>query len=59
MDITKKYQKLSPIQHVLKRPGMYIGGVEEVDQGIWVLQPKTSDKEEDKIEQRKDMEKSR
>lgn len=44
MDITKKYQKLSPIQHVLKRPGMYIGGVDEVDQDVWIFEEK-----EDKI----------
>ena len=36
--ITKKYQRLSPIEHVLKRPGMYIGGVEEISNDIWILQ---------------------
>src|SRR3972149_4870221 len=40
-DIAKKYQKLLPIEHVLKRPGMYIGGVDEVDNTAWVLQEST------------------
>ena len=37
-DITKKYQRLSPIEHILKRPGMYIGGVDEVIGDVWLLQ---------------------
>lgn len=37
MDIAKKYQKLTSIQHILKRPGMYIGGTDEQDTSIWVL----------------------
>ena len=36
-DIAKKYQKLKPIEHILKRPGMYIGGTEEVDNNVWIL----------------------
>jgi len=36
--ITKKYQRLSPIEHILKRPGMYIGGVDEVMGNVWVLE---------------------
>lgn len=38
MDIAKKYQKLSPVEHVMKRPGMYIGGIEEIEDDIWILQ---------------------
>ena len=37
LSISKKYQKLTPIEHILKRPGMYIGGVEDVDNTVWVL----------------------
>ena len=37
-DITKKYQRLSPIEHILKRPGMYIGGVEEITDDLWVIE---------------------
>src|SRR3972149_7278980 len=36
IDIAKKYQKLTSLQHVLKRPGMYIGGVEEIENNIWI-----------------------
>lgn len=36
-DIAKKYQKLDPIEHVLKRPGMYIGGIDEIENNIFVL----------------------
>lgn len=35
--IEKKYQKLDPIEHILKRPGMYIGGTEEIESSMWVL----------------------
>lgn len=37
-NIAKKYQRLSPIEHILKRPGMYIGGVDEVVGDVWLLQ---------------------
>jgi DNA topoisomerase-2 len=37
-DITKKYQRLDPIEHALKRPGMYIGGIEEITDNIWILE---------------------
>jgi DNA topoisomerase-2 len=38
MDIAKKYQKLTPIEHILKRPSMYIGGVEEGENTVFILQ---------------------
>ncbi len=34
--IEKKYQKLSQIEHILKRPGMYIGPVDPSNQLTWV-----------------------
>ena len=37
MDITKKYQKLTQIEHVLKVPGMYIGSIEEIEDLVWIL----------------------
>jgi DNA topoisomerase-2 len=36
MDISKKYQKLTSIEHILLRPGMYIGGVDEIEDSLWV-----------------------
>lgn len=38
MDIAKKYQKLTPVEHILKRPSMYIGGVEEGENTVFILQ---------------------
>lgn len=37
MDIAKKYTKLDPRQHVLTRPGMYIGSIEKDAMNVWVL----------------------
>lgn len=37
MDIAKKYQKLPPIKHILEKPGMYIGGVDEIESNVWIL----------------------
>jgi DNA topoisomerase-2 len=36
MDIEKKYQKINPIEHILKRPGMYIGGIDEIIEQMWI-----------------------
>jgi DNA topoisomerase-2 len=36
--IAKKYRRLDPIEHVLHRPSMYIGGVEPITEDIWILQ---------------------
>lgn len=36
--ISKKYTKLEPRQHVLTRPGMYVGSVEKDMQHVWVLE---------------------
>ena len=37
-DISKKYQKLDPIDHILKKPGMYVGGIEEIEVPLWILE---------------------
>lgn len=36
--IEEKYQKLSQREHVLKRPGMYIGSVSKVSEELWVFE---------------------
>lgn len=36
-DITQKYQRLSEREHVLKVPGMYIGGTKQIEADLWVL----------------------
>lgn len=36
MSIEQKYQKLDQIEHVLKRPGMYIGEVKRTTEELWV-----------------------
>ena len=38
MNIAEKYKKLTPIEHILKRPGMYIGGIEEIEDKVWILE---------------------
>lgn len=38
MSIETKYQKIEPIEHILKRPGMYIGGVDEIENVMWILE---------------------
>ena len=32
-----KYQKLTQKEHILKRPGMYIGGIDKIEQQVFVL----------------------
>lgn len=44
MDISSKYQKLTPIEHILKRPGMYIGGVDKIEQDVFILNDQDKDK---------------
>lgn len=36
MDISEKYKKLTSIEHILKRSGMYIGSVEEIETNMWI-----------------------
>ena len=36
-DASEKYQKMSPIEHVLKKPGMYIGSIQEDTCDTWIV----------------------
>lgn len=36
-NIEKTYKRLSQLEHVLKRPAMYIGQVDESENNVWVL----------------------
>ncbi|KLT45438.1 DNA topoisomerase II [Cutaneotrichosporon oleaginosum] len=38
---SEMYQKLSQLEHVLKRPDTYIGSVEPITQDMWVVDPET------------------
>lgn len=38
MSIETKYQRFEQIEHILKRPGMYIGGVDEIESPMWILE---------------------
>ena len=35
--ITTKYQKLTQVEHILKRPGMYIGSVDSRKEEMWIF----------------------
>ena len=35
--VEEVYEKKSPVEHVLLRPGMYIGSVEHTQQSMWIL----------------------
>ena len=37
-EISKKYKKLTPLQHLLLRPHMFIGEIYDVDHNNWVLE---------------------
>lgn len=37
MSVSKKYQKLEQREHVLKKPGMYIGSIESDENILWVF----------------------
>lgn len=36
-DIAVKYQKLTQIEHILKRPSMYIGGIDLIEDLVWIM----------------------
>lgn len=38
---SSQYQRLSPVQHVLKRPDTYVGSIEPTETKMWVLDPDT------------------
>lgn len=35
--IEKKYKKYDPIEHILKRPGMYVGSIDTTSSPMWIL----------------------
>lgn len=42
---TEQYQKLTQLEHIIKRPDTYIGSVEKTDQLMWVFNKETSQME--------------
>ncbi|RDA91634.1 hypothetical protein CP533_0054 [Ophiocordyceps camponoti-saundersi (nom. inval.)] len=42
---TETYQKLTQLEHIIKRPDTYIGSVEKTDQQMWVFNQTTSQME--------------
>ncbi|EQL01682.1 DNA topoisomerase 2 [Ophiocordyceps sinensis CO18] len=42
---TETYQKLTQLEHIIKRPDTYIGSVEKTDQQMWVFNKTTSQME--------------
>ncbi|PFH62563.1 hypothetical protein XA68_12983 [Ophiocordyceps unilateralis] len=42
---TETYQKLTQLEHIIKRPDTYIGSVEKTDQQMWVFNKSTSQME--------------
>ena len=43
INVEDVYEKKTPVEHVLLRPGMYIGSVEETEQSMWVLDDAAGD----------------
>jgi DNA topoisomerase-2 len=48
-DATDRYQKLTPLQHIIKRPDTYIGSVEHTNEIMWVFNSESSQMELRKI----------
>ncbi|CAG8971259.1 hypothetical protein HYALB_00001425 [Hymenoscyphus albidus] len=46
---TDKYQKLTQLEHIIKRPDTYIGSVEKTEQQMWVYNSETSQMEFRKV----------
>jgi DNA topoisomerase II len=46
---TETYQKLSQLEHIIKRPDTYIGSVEKTEQQMWVFNKQTSQMELRKV----------
>lgn len=46
---TDKYQKLTQLEHIIKRPDTYIGSVERTEQQMWVFNSETSEMENRKV----------
>ena len=47
--IEDKYVKLNPIEHVLRRPNMYVGSIEEDEYTTWVFDDKTEKMKKTKL----------
>lgn len=43
--VTEQYQKLTQLEHILKRPDTYIGSVERTKEKMWVFNSETSQME--------------
>ena len=37
MQISKRYQKLTQLEHIFRRPEMYLGGMELEKSSMWLL----------------------
>lgn len=48
-DATDKYQKLTQLEHIIKRPDTYIGSVEHTNETMWVFNSETLQMELRKI----------
>ena len=48
-NISDKYVKLDPIEHVLRRPNMYVGSIEEDEYSTWYYDEKTDKMKKNKI----------
>ncbi|KAI0527895.1 DNA topoisomerase [Xylaria bambusicola] len=46
---TEKYQKLTQLEHIIKRPDTYIGSVEPTEQSMWVFNKETELMEHRKV----------
>jgi DNA topoisomerase-2 len=46
---TEKYQKLTQLEHIIKRPDTYIGSVERTEQQMWVFNSETEQMETRKV----------
>jgi DNA topoisomerase II len=46
---TEQYQKLTQLEHIIKRPDTYIGSVESTEQQMWVFNSSTSEMELRKV----------
>ena len=48
-NIKDKYVKLDPIEHVLRRPNMYVGSIEEDEYTTWIFDDKLKKMKKNKI----------
>lgn len=46
---TEQYQKLTQLEHIIKRPDTYIGSVEHTQESMWVYNSETSQMEMRKV----------